>query len=277
MQAIIMAAGKGERLRPITEWLPKPLLPIGGRPIIEILLTNLRQAGISQTVIIYGHLGETLRRFLGDGSRYGMELIFREQTERLGTAHAVMQAADLISAQADAASSHIRSGASSHIRSGASSHIRSSASSHVRSGVMVMASDTAFSFEHIDGLVRFHKASGADASLSLKRLPIELLAASSSVAIDATGRITQIVEKPTPGTVPSDIASAPLYIYPPSLADYLSRVDLSVRNEFELPDVITMMIDDGLKVMGKVEPAAPNLTSQRDLLRLNFDYLREWL
>ena len=245
MQAIIMAAGESERLRPITEWLPKTLLPVGGRPIVEILLTNLRQAGISQAVIIYGHLGDVLRRFLGDGSRYGLELIFREQAERLGTAHAVMQATDLISAQNDT--------------------------------VMVMAGDTAFSFAHIAGLMQFHRTSGADVSLSLKRLPVERLSASSSVAIDAAGRITQIVEKPAPGTAPSDIASAPLYIYPPSLADYLSRVGLSPRNEYELPDVITMMIDDGLKVMGKVEPVAPNLTSQRDLLRLNFDYLRAWL
>ena len=245
MRAIIMAAGKGERLRPFTEWLPKTLLPVGGRPIMEILLTNLRQAGISQAVIIYGHLGDVLRRFLGDGSRYGMELIFREQTERLGTAHAVMQAADLISAQDDA--------------------------------VMVMASDTAFSFDHIAGLMQFHRTSEADVSLSLRRLPVERLSASSSVAIDAAGRITRIVEKPAPGTAPSDIACAPLYIYPPSLVDYLTRVGLSVRNEYELPDVITMMIDDGLRVMGKVEPPAPNLTSQRDLLKLNFDYLGEWL
>jgi len=253
VQAIIMAAGESERLRPITEWLPKTLLPVGGRPIIETLLTNLRQAGIGQAVIICGHLGGVLRRFLGDGSRYGLELIFREQTERLGTAHAVMQAADLIAVQNDAASSH------------------------VRSGVIVMAGDTAFSFDHIAGLMQFHRTSGADVSLSLKRLPVERLSASSSVAIDAAGRITQIVEKPAPGTAPSDIASAPLYIYPPSLVDYLSRVGLSPRNEYELPDVITMMIDDGLKVMGKVEPVAPNLTSQRDLLRLNFDYLRAWL
>ena len=47
--------------------------------------------------------------------------------------------------------------------------------------------------------------------------------------------------------------------------------------EYELPDVITMMIDDGLKVMGKVEPVAPNLTTQRDLLRLNFNYLKAWV
>ena len=48
VQAIIMAAGESERLRPITEWLPKTLLPVGGRPIVDILLTNLRQAGISR-------------------------------------------------------------------------------------------------------------------------------------------------------------------------------------------------------------------------------------
>ncbi len=245
MQAIIMAAGKGERLHPLTEWVPKALLPIGGRPIIETLLANLRQVGISQAIIICGHLGGTLRRFLGDGSRYGMELIFREQRRRLGAAHAVMQAADLI------------------------------AVSHAP--VMVMASDTAFSLDHIAGLMQFHRTCGADVSLSLKRLPVERLSASSSVAVDPAGRITHIVEKPAPGAAPSDIASAPLYIFPPSLADYLARVGLSIRGEYELPGVIAMMIDDGLKVMGKVEPVAPNLTDQRDLLRLNFDYLRAWL
>jgi len=89
---------------------------------------------------------------------------------------------------------------------------------------MVMAGDTAFSFDHIGGLVQFHRTSGADVSLSLRRLPVERLSASSSVAIDAAGRITRIVGKPAPDTAPSDIACAPLYIYPPSLADYLTRV-----------------------------------------------------
>ena len=71
-------------------------------------------------------------------------------------------------------------------------------------------------------------------SLSLKRLPVERLSASSSVAMDAAGRITQIVEKPAPGTAHSDITCASLHIYPPSLADYLPRVGLSERGEYEL-------------------------------------------
>ncbi len=244
MQAIVLAAGKGKRLRPITEWVPKPLLPINGRPILETLLTNLRRSGITEAIIVYGHLGDRLRQFLGDGSRYGLRLIYREQRERLGTAHAVMQAADVMARDEE---------------------------------IMVLAGDTAFSFDHIDGLIRFHRASGADVSLSLKRLPVERLAATSSVAVDEAGRITRIVEKPAPDTAPSDIACAPLHIYPPVLRDYVANVQPSARGEYELTDAIAMMIEDGYRVLGQIAPEAPNLTDQRDLLRLNFPYLRAWL
>jgi NDP-sugar pyrophosphorylase family protein len=263
MKAILLAAGQGKRLRPITEWVPKPLLPVGGRPIIETLLTNLRAAGIDEVVVVVGHLGNVLRRFLGDhaesGKRdraYGVRLIYREQLERLGMAHAVMQAMDVITARDD--------------------------------DTMVLAGDTAFGPAHIGGLMDFHRRSGADVSLSLKRVPPERLSATSSVVLqpdDAIpftvgGRVTHIVEKPAPGTAPSAtqsgldlVAAAPLYIYPPSLADYLPRVGLSARGEYELADVIAMMIADGLRVMGQLAPTAPNFTDQRDLLRWNFDYL----
>ncbi len=250
MKAIIMAAGKGKRLRPITEWVPKPLLPIGGQPIIGTLLANLRTAGITDVLVIAGHLADKMRRFLGDGSAYGVRLTCREQKERLGTAHAVMQALDFINGE-----------------------------------TMVLAGDTAFGPNHVGGLVEFHRRTGADLSISLKRVPVERLAATSSVSFvpDETvppeqgGRITHIVEKPAPGTAPSDVAGAPLHIYPPSLPDYLPRVELSSRGEYELTDVVTMMIADGLRVMGKIEPLAPNLTDQRDILRLNFDYLKPLL
>ncbi len=250
MKAIIMAAGKGKRLRPITEWVPKPLLPIGGQPIIGTLLANLRTAGITDVLVIAGHLADKMRRFLGDGSAYGVRLICREQKVRRGTAHAVMQALDFINGE-----------------------------------TMVLAGDTAFGPNHVGGLVEFHRRTGADLSISLKRVPVERLAATNSVSFvpDETvppeqgGRITHIVEKPAPGTAPSDVAGAPLHIYPPSLPDYLPRVELSSRGEYELTDVVTMMIADGLRVMGKIQPMAPNLTDQQDILRLNFDYLKPLL
>ncbi len=250
MKAIIMAAGKGKRLHPITEWVPKPLLPIGGQPVIGTLLTNLQAAGISDVLIIVGHLADKMRHFLGDGSDYGVNLTYREQKERLGTAHAVMQALDFMSGE-----------------------------------TMVLAGDTAFGPNHIGGLVEFHRQTGADLSISLKRVPLEQLSATSSVAFvpddtvppEQGGQIIRIVEKPAPGTAPSDVAGAPLHIYPPFLPDYLPCVELSSRGEYELTDVITMMISDGLRAMGKIEPLAPNLTDQRDILRLNFDYLEPLL
>ncbi len=246
MKAIILAAGKGERLRSITEWVPKPLLPIGGRPIIGTLLTNLRAAGIRDVLVVVGHLADEIQDFVGDGAAYGVRLLYREQAERLGTAHAVMQAVDFITGE-----------------------------------TMVLAGDTAFGPDHIGGLLRFHRRTGADLSLSLKRVSPERLTATSSVALapddalplEQGGRITHIVEKPAPGAAPSDVAAAPLHIYPPSLAEYLPRVELSSRGEYELADVVNMMIADGLRALGKIEPAAPNLTDQRDILRLNFDYL----
>lgn len=250
MKAIILAAGKGKRLRPITEWVPKPLLPIGGQPIIVTLLSNLRAADIKNVLVVVGHLADEIRGFLGDGSAYGMRLTYRDQTERLGTAHAVMQALDFIDGE-----------------------------------VMVLAGDTAFGPNHIGGLIEFHRRAGADLSISLKRVPPERLSATNSVAIvpdeavepEQGGRITRFVEKPAPNFVLSDVTSAPLHIYPPSLAVYLPRVGLSIRGEYELADVISMMIADGLRVMGKIEPLAPNLTDQRDILRLNFEYLKPLL
>lgn len=250
MKAIILAAGKGRRLVPITDWVPKPLLPIGGRPIIGTLLTSLRTAGITDVLIVVGHLADKMYDFLGDGSAYGVRLTYREQVEQLGTAHAVMQALDSVDGE-----------------------------------TMVLAGDTAFGPSHIGGLAEFHRQAGADLSVSLKRVPKERLAATSSVALAPDGavspalggRITCIVEKPAHGTAPSDVAAAPLHIYPPSLADYLPRVGLSSRGEYELTEVITMMIADGLRVMGRIEPQAPNLTDQRDILRLNFDYLEPLL
>jgi dTDP-glucose pyrophosphorylase len=250
MKAIILAAGRGTRLAPITDWVPKPLLPIGGRPIIDTLLTSIRTAGIVDVLIVVGHLADELVDFLGDGAAYDLRLTYREQTERLGTAHAVRQALDLVDGE-----------------------------------TMVVAGDTAFGPAHIGGLADFHREVGADLSVSLKHVPAGRLAATSSVALapDSAvpplhgGRITRIVEKPPPGTAPSSVAAAPLHIYPPSLVDYLPRVQLSSRGEYELTDVIALMIGDGLRVMGRIEPKAPNLTDQWDILRLNFDYLQALL
>jgi N-acetyl-alpha-D-muramate 1-phosphate uridylyltransferase len=74
VQAMILAAGRGERLRPLTDTVPKPLLPVAGKPIIEYLVEALAQAGIKQLVINHSHLGEQIVENLGDGSRFKVNI-----------------------------------------------------------------------------------------------------------------------------------------------------------------------------------------------------------
>jgi NDP-sugar pyrophosphorylase family protein len=72
MKAVILAGGKGTRLKPYTTILPKPLMPIGDMPILEILLRQMRRAGVDEAVLTVGHLAELLRLFFQDGQRLGL-------------------------------------------------------------------------------------------------------------------------------------------------------------------------------------------------------------
>lgn len=85
MKAVIQAGGTGTRLRPYTRVLPKPLMPVGGVPVIEVLLKWLRRNGIQQTLITIGHLGHLIRALCGDGSQWDMEIGYSEEPEPLGT------------------------------------------------------------------------------------------------------------------------------------------------------------------------------------------------
>jgi len=84
-RAVIMAGGEGKRLRPLTESTPKPLLRVGGKPILEILIERLRQAGILDMVIALHHRSEAIREHLADGSRLGVRLEYVEEPVPLGT------------------------------------------------------------------------------------------------------------------------------------------------------------------------------------------------
>jgi NDP-sugar pyrophosphorylase family protein len=92
MEAIVMAAGEGRRLRPLTERWPKPILPIDGRPIIGALLRQLAVAGIERATLVTGHLAERLEAFVGDGSSWGLELRYARQPQPDGSADAVQRA-----------------------------------------------------------------------------------------------------------------------------------------------------------------------------------------
>lgn len=85
MKAVIQAGGKGTRLRPYTLVLPKPMMPVGDQPVIEILLKWLRRNSISEVHITTGHLAHLIKTFCADGSQWGMSIDYCQEPEPLGT------------------------------------------------------------------------------------------------------------------------------------------------------------------------------------------------
>jgi NDP-sugar pyrophosphorylase family protein len=83
---VVLAGGTGTRLRPYTTVLPKPLMPVGDMPVLEILLRRLAAAGFVRVNLAVGHLAELIEAYFGDGSRYGVELVYWRESEPLGTA-----------------------------------------------------------------------------------------------------------------------------------------------------------------------------------------------
>jgi NDP-mannose synthase len=86
MQALIMAGGKGSRLYPYSASIPKPLMPLGDKPVLEILLIRLRTAGITRIILAVNHLRHLLEAFFGDGSRFGISVTYSFEDRPLGTA-----------------------------------------------------------------------------------------------------------------------------------------------------------------------------------------------
>jgi NDP-sugar pyrophosphorylase family protein len=92
MDAVVMAAGEGSRLRPLTEQWPKPVLPIDGRPVIATLLRELASAGCERAFIVTGHLAEQVEELIGDGSGFSLEVTYVRQPGVLGSADTVQRA-----------------------------------------------------------------------------------------------------------------------------------------------------------------------------------------
>ena len=86
MRAVVLAGGKGARLSPYTKILPKPLMPIGEMPILEVILRQMKAAGVDNVVLTVGHLSELLRTFFQDGHQWGLSINYSYEKHPLGTA-----------------------------------------------------------------------------------------------------------------------------------------------------------------------------------------------
>ena len=87
MQAVIMAGGKGTRLAALTkDEIPKPMVPVAGKPLLLWQVERLKEKGITDIIMVIGHLGDKIKEYFGDGEKFGVAIRYYEETEPLGTA-----------------------------------------------------------------------------------------------------------------------------------------------------------------------------------------------
>jgi len=158
MQAVILAGGKGRRLRPYTTVLPKPLMPLGDMAIIEVVLRQLAASGFDRVTIAVGYLAELLMAYCGDGSKFGLELRYSREEEPLGTAGPLA----LIDGLDDT--------------------------------FLVMNGDVLTSLD-LRGLVQQHRASGAAITIATHQRQQQINY--GIIENDEGGRVTAYIEKPT--------------------------------------------------------------------------------
>ncbi len=95
MKAVVLAGGRGTRLAPYTSILPKPLMPIGDMPILEVMLLQMKRAGVTEVILTVGHLGSLLRAYFGYGEQWNMNIHYSFENEPLGTAGPLAQIKNL--------------------------------------------------------------------------------------------------------------------------------------------------------------------------------------
>ncbi len=230
MQAIILAAGLGKRLRPLTERYSKAMLPLLGRPMVQWVLDTLLPNSIEEVIFIFAPEDRLIREFFGEELPGGIRCRWLRQNERLGMAHALSLTRSLI-----------------------------------RGPFILSACDSLISAEFVQKML----AEDADAVLALEDVAADRVCRSASVRIE-DGRILAIIEKPRPGEAFSSTVSLPLYRLPLEAAEIACHVPRSKRGEYEIQDVIQALVDQGSTVRGVKTRERLQISSPGDYLELSF-------
>jgi len=197
MKAMILAAGKGTRVRPITHTTPKPMIPILQKPVMEFLLELLRQHGFDQIMVNVSHLAEEIENYFRDGQRFGVEIAYSFEGriedgeligEAIGSAGGLKRIQDFQPFFDDT--------------------------------FVVLCGDALIDLDLTEA-VRRHRAKGAMASLITKRVPRDQVSSYGVVVTDPDGRVLSFQEKPEVDEAASDMINTGIYIFEPEVFNYI--------------------------------------------------------
>ena len=209
-KAVLLAAGRGTRMRELTVDLPKPMIEVRGKPVLQHIVEGLRDAGVQRFLIIVGYHADAVRNFFGDGSRYKIEINYATQEVQDGTGRVVHLARDFAG----------------------------------DSPFVLSYGDILVDRENYKSIVDLTKE--VEAIVSVKR--DEDVSKGGAVFLNAQMELVDLREKPKPGEPTSPWYNAGLYAFRPSIFEFAAKLKPSPRGEYELTDAIRELARSGKKV-----------------------------
>jgi mannose-1-phosphate guanylyltransferase len=201
MQALILSGGQGTRLRPLTSTIPKPVVPLAGRPLISYMLEWLRAHGVDDVILSCGFMAQGVRDVLGDGSAMGIRLRYLEEPQPLGTGGALKFAQELLDER------------------------------------FFMLNGDVLTDINLTEELRQHEDTGARATLSL--IPVEDPSAYGLVRRNPDCSVSEFVEKPGPEQIDTDLINAGAYVLERDLLDEMGPAGTNISMEREVfPELI---------------------------------------
>jgi mannose-1-phosphate guanylyltransferase/phosphomannomutase len=184
MKAVIMAGGEGTRLRPLTSNLPKPMMPLANKPMMEHIIDLLRRHGFDEVVVTLAFMPDAIRNHFGDGSEYGVHIQYATEETPLGTAGSVRNAADALDER-----------------------------------FLVISGDVLTDID-LSEVVAFHEEKGALATIGL--IPVENPLEFGIVITNEDGSVERFLEKPSWGQVFSDTINTGIFVLEPAVFDHIA-------------------------------------------------------
>ena len=209
MKAVILAAGEGKRLRPITYSRPKPMIPIAGKPLLEHNILGLMNSGIKEILLIVGYKEDMIKSYFGNGiEKYNINIDYITQKEYLGTAHAAGLARKFVDDD----------------------------------DFLMMYGDLLIDTKMFDSVIKSFNNSKSEGIITLMQVqnPHDY----GIIHLDQDGSVKTIIEKPPKNTNYGNLANAGIFIFNPLIFEAIELTRKSIRNEFEFTDSMEILINE---------------------------------
>ena len=218
MKAVILAAGKGKRLMPITSSRPKPMIPLAGKPLLEYTILGLKDAGISEILLIVGYKEEDIKEYFGNGlDKFNVNIEYISQEEQLGTGHAVSYAKDFVK----------------------------------DTPFLLMYGDLITDPKIFKDILEKFNETKIEGLITL--LKVNNPQDYGIISLNSDDFVEKITEKPSPELNLGNLANAGIYIFNPMIFKAIEKTEKSIRGEYEFTDSMEILINQlNGKILGYI-------------------------